>query len=226
MLLPPKHILSKSTFMYGCQCPKRLWLHKYKPQLKDELDEEQQAIFQRGTDVGKLAEGLFPGGVDARPKDTFSYQQSVADTAKYIAAGKKVIYEAAFQYEGLLCAVDILVQRGGRWYAYEVKSTTKVKPEQLPDAAFQYYVITHAGLDLKDFSIVHLNNAYIRKGALDINQLFTPESVLASVLEWQGYINTQATQLKVMLQNKTDMPAIAVGEGAIQIFAYKKALYK
>ena len=212
MLLPPKHILSKSTFMYGCQCPKRLWLHKYKPQLKDELDEEQQAIFQRGTDVGKLAEGLFPGGVDARPKDTFSYQQSVADTAKYIAAGKKVIYEAAFQYEGLLCAVDILVQRGGRWYAYEVKSTTKVKPEQLPDAAFQYYVITHAGLDLKDFSIVHLNNAYIRKGALDINQLFTPESVLASVLEWQGYINTQATQLKVMLQNKTDMPAIAVGD--------------
>jgi hypothetical protein len=212
MPLPPKHILSKSTFMYGCQCPKRLWLHKYRPDLRDELDEEQQAIFQRGTDVGKLAEGLFPGGVDARPRDTFSYQQSVADTAKYIAAGKKVIYEAAFQYDGLLCAVDILVQRGGRWYAYEVKSTTKVKPEQLPDAAFQYYVITHAGLDLKDFSIVHLNNGYIRKGALDINQLFTPESVLASVIELQEYINTQASQLKAMLQNKTDMPAIEVGD--------------
>jgi hypothetical protein len=176
------------------------------------MDEEQQAIFQRGTDVGKLAEGLFPGGVDARPKNAFSYQQSVADTAKYIAAGKKVIYEAAFQYEGLLCAVDILVQRGGQWYAYEVKSTTKVKPEQLPDAAFQYYVITHAGLDLKDFSIVHLNNGYIRKGTLDINQLFTPQSVLVAVLELQEYINTQATQLKAMLQNKTDMPAIEVGE--------------
>ncbi len=212
MPLPPKHILSKSTFMYGCQCPKRLWLHKYRPDLRDEMDEEQQAIFRRGTDVGKLAEGLFPGGVDARPKNAFSYQQSVADTAKYIAAGKKVIYEAAFQYEGLLCAVDILVQRGGQWYAYEVKSTTKVKPEQLPDAAFQYYVITHTGLDLKDFSIVHLNNGYIRKGTLDINQLFTPESVLASILHMQGYINTQATQLKAMLQNKTDMPAIEVGD--------------
>lgn len=212
MPLPPKHILSKSTFMYGCQCPKRLWLHKYRPDLRDEMDETQQAIFQRGTDVGKLAEELFPGGVDARPKDTFSYQQSVADTARYIAAGKKVIYEAAFQYEGLLCAVDILVQTGGQWYAYEVKSTTKVKPEQLPDAAFQYYVITHAGLQLKDFSIVHLNNTYIRKGALDTKQLFTPESVLAPVLELQVYINTQATLLKEILQNKTDMPAIEVGD--------------
>lgn len=212
MNLPPKHILSKSTFMYGCQCPKRLWLHKNRPDVRDELDDEQQAIFQRGTDVGKLAEGLFPGGVDARPKDTFSYQQSVADTSRYIAEGKKVIYEAAFQYEGLLCAVDILVQRGGRWYAYEVKSTTKVKPEQLPDAAFQYYVITHSGLDLNDFSIVHLNNTYIRKGELDINQLFSPESVLVSILEMQVYINTQATQLKAMLQNKKDMPVIAVGD--------------
>jgi len=212
MAKPEKHILSKSTFMYGCQCPKRLWLHKYKPDVRDEMDEEQQAIFQRGTDVGKLAEELFPGGVDARPKDTYSYQQSVADTARYIAEGRKVIYEAAFQYEGLLCAVDILVQRRGKWYAYEVKSTTKVKPEHLPDAAFQYYVMTNAGLELKDFSIVHLNNQYIRNGQLDIKQLFTLESVLEEIEPLQEFIHAQALVLKTMLQNKQTMPAIEVGD--------------
>lgn len=212
MLKLPRHILSKSTFLYGCQCPKRLWLHKYKPDVRDEMDEEQQAIFQRGTDVGKLAEQLFPGGVDARPKDTFSYQQSVTDTAKYIAEGHKVIYEAAFQFEGLLCAMDILVQRRGKWYAYEVKSTTKVKPEHLPDAAFQYYVITNAGLELKDFSIVHLNNQYIRKGPLDISQLFSPESVLEQIQPLQEFIHAQASALKTMLQNKTEMPKIEVGD--------------
>jgi hypothetical protein len=211
MLKLPRHILSKSTFMYGCQCPKRLWLHKYKPDVRDEMDEEQQAIFQRGTDVGKLAEQLFPGGVDARPKDTFSYQQSVADTAKYIVEGHKVIYEAAFQYEGMLCAVDILLKRRGKWYAYEVKGTTKVKPEHLPDAAFQYYVITNAGLELKDFSIVHLNNQYIRKGPLEINQLFSPKSVLEQIEPLQEFIHAQASALKTMLQNKTEMPKIEVG---------------
>lgn len=212
MTKPPKHILSKSTFMYGCQCPKRLWLHKYRPDLRDEMDEAQQAIFQQGTDIGKLAEELFPDGVDARPKDTFSYQQSVADTAKYIAAGHTVIYEAAFQYEGLLCAVDILVQRRGKWYAYEVKSTTSVKAQHIPDAAFQYYVITKAGLPLADFSLVYLNNAYIRNGALDIQALFATESILERVLDEQVFIDEQALLLKAIVANKNEMPNVEVGD--------------
>ena len=211
MPLPPRHILSKSTFVYGCQCPKRLWLHKYRPDLRDEMDEAQQAIFQQGTDIGKLAEELFPDGVDARPKDTFAYQQSVADTAKYIAAGHTVIYEAAFQYEGLLCAVDILVQYSGKWFAYEVKSTTSVKAQHIPDAAFQYYVITKAGLPLADFSLVYLNNAYIRNGALDVQALFATESILERILEEQVFIDEQALLLKAVVANKNEMPNVEVG---------------
>ena len=54
-----RHILSKSTFIYGCECPKRLWLHQFMPELRDEADENQQAIFQAGTDVGILARDVF-----------------------------------------------------------------------------------------------------------------------------------------------------------------------
>ena len=211
MLKPLRHILSKSTFMYGCQCPKRLWLHKYKPALRDEIDEQQQAVFQTGTNVGMLAEQLFPDGVDARPVDTFSYQQSVADTARYIAEGRKVIYEAAFQYEGMLCAVDILVRKRNKLYAYEVKSTTKVKDPHIPDAAFQYYVITHAGLELADFSIIHLNNQYIRQGALNVQELFAVESVLERVLPKQDFVHEQGEALKAMLLKKDEMPHVKVG---------------
>jgi len=211
MSIPPRHILSKSTFMYGCQCPKRLWLHKYRPALRDEIDEEQQAVFQIGTDVGKLAEQLFPGGVDARPVDTFSYQQSAADTARYIAEGHKVIYEAAFQYQGMLCAVDILVKKRNKWYAYEVKSTTKVKDPHIPDAAFQYYVITHAGLALGDFSIIHLNNQYKRQGELNVQELFAVESVLERILAEQDFVHEQGQALKAMLLKKDEMPQVEVG---------------
>ena len=66
------------------------------PEVRDEMDETQQAIFQSGTDVGLLTRDLFPGGVDASPVDYFHYQQSVVDTQKYIQEGQKVIYEAAF----------------------------------------------------------------------------------------------------------------------------------
>ena len=79
MPLPPRQILSKSTFMYGCQCTKRLWLHKYQPEVRDEETEEQTAIFQSGTNVGMLTRQLFPYGVDASPPTYYQYQLSLAD---------------------------------------------------------------------------------------------------------------------------------------------------
>ena len=81
----------------------------------------QAAIFQQGTDVGLLARNLFPGGVDATPPSAYEYQHAVADTARYISESATVIYEAAFQYEGVLAAIDILVKKNEQWIAYEVK---------------------------------------------------------------------------------------------------------
>ena len=76
MTLPPRHILSKSTFLYGSQCAKRLYLYKFRPDLKEEVSNQQQAVFDRGTNVGILARNLFPGGVDASPESTFEYQKA------------------------------------------------------------------------------------------------------------------------------------------------------
>jgi len=83
-----------------------------------------------------------------------------------------MIYEATYQFDGIMAAIDILVKKGSKWYAFEVKGTTGVKPPHIQDAALQYYVITQSGLELEDFSIVHLNNAYVRYGDFDIEQLF------------------------------------------------------
>ena len=206
----PKHALSKSTFMYGCQCERRLWLHKFMPEVRDEEDETTTSIFRQGTDVGILARELFPGGVDATPIDSFSYQDSVAETAAYIQAGHKIIYEAAFQFEGVLCAVDILVKKRNKWFAYEVKSTTKVKDPHIQDAALQYYVLTKSGLDLQDISVVHLNNGYIRQGALEPGKLFTCSSVLISVSKLQLSVAKKIVALKKVLTQKTQ-PKIEPG---------------
>ena len=104
------HILSKSTFVYGCQCPKRLYLHKYKPEVRNEEDEEQLSIFSAGTNIGVIARELYPDGVNAEPLDSFSYAQSVSKTKELIASGINIIYEAAFIHNQVLCAIDILVK--------------------------------------------------------------------------------------------------------------------
>lgn len=205
-----KHILSKSTFMRGCQCPLSLYLHKFKPDLRNEEDEEQQAIYQAGTNIGILAQQVFPGGVNAEPPDPFSYHISVEKTKELIVSGTKVIYEAAFNFNGLLCAIDILVKKGNKWLAYEVKNTTKTKPQHVMDASFQYFVMTACGLQIQDIFIMHLNTAYVKRGPIDIQQLFAADSIKSEVLENQEFINTKAKELLKLLADKKE-PSVEPG---------------
>jgi hypothetical protein len=197
--------------MRGCQCLKSLWLHKHRPAFREEIDSAQAAVFARGTNVGLLARDLYPNGIDASPVDSFHYQQSVVDTQRYLAEGKKIIYEAAFQYEGVLAAIDILVQRQGKWYAYEVKSSTSVKDPYIMDTALQYHVITGTGLQLQDIFVVHINSDYVRQGDLSLRDLFTKASILRQVKELQPFIRSKAKELKRVV-GLQEMPHIATGD--------------
>jgi hypothetical protein len=58
--------LSKSRFIAGCQCLKRLYLQVHPPELAAEPDSADQAIIEQGREVGMLARTLFPGGVAVR----------------------------------------------------------------------------------------------------------------------------------------------------------------
>jgi hypothetical protein len=205
-----KHILSKSTFIKGLQCEKALYLSKYHRELKDELSTQQEAIFSQGTKVGELAQDLFPGGVDCTPESYFDFQQAVIRTQEEIATGIEVIYEAAFQFNGVLAALDILFRDEEGWKAYEVKSSTSVSDTYVLDASIQYYAITNSGIDLKDISIVYINNQYVRKGAIDIHQLFTIETVKDRVLQIQAELPSQIDRLKQVLLQK-EVPDKEIG---------------
>lgn len=205
-----KHVLSKSTFIKGLQCEKALFFQKYRKDLKDELSESQQAIFAQGTSVGELAQELFPGGADCTPDSYFEFQAAVIRTKEEIEKGTKIIYEAAFQFNGVLAALDILVQHSDGWRAYEVKSSTSVSETYELDAAIQYYCITNSGIELKDISIVHINNQYVKNGPINVNELFTIESVLEKVQNHLAKIPNQITHLKSVLQLKEE-PAKDIG---------------
>ena len=161
--------LSKSTFIRGLQCEKSLYLYKHHYRLKDPTPESLQAVFDQGTNIGVLAQTLFPNGADASPENHFKMIESVGKTQEFISQGKSIIYEATFLYNNVLAALDILVKDEEGWKAYEVKSSNKVSETYIKDAAIQYYTITNSGIDLKDISIVHINNQYTKDGELDIH---------------------------------------------------------
>lgn len=52
------------------------------------------------------------------------------------------IYEGGFQYDNVRTRVDVLARASdGAFNLVEVKSTTKVSPEHLPDAGIQLYEV-------------------------------------------------------------------------------------
>jgi len=60
--------ISKSKFVAGCQCLKRLYWQVHQPELAEEPDAAAEAIIEQGRDVGLLARQMFPGGVEVRSK--------------------------------------------------------------------------------------------------------------------------------------------------------------
>lgn len=204
------HILSKSTFLKGLQCDKHLYLYKNNKELLDPLSEMQQAIFSRGTDVGILAQQLFPGGIDASPPSPTKFDESIKLTEELIKKGEQIIYEASFMFERILAAADIVVKEQDGWKIYEVKSSTAVNEVHINDAAVQYWIVSNLGYKVKDISIVHINNQYVRKGELDLNSLFNIESVLKFVLEKQKFVADEVARQKRVL-NKKSIPKVDIG---------------
>jgi hypothetical protein len=85
------HALSKSSFIRGVQCIKSLYLYKHNYKLRDAISPSQQALFSRGINVGKIAQDIFPGGVDVTPESVFKYSVSVEKTRKLIEGGATII---------------------------------------------------------------------------------------------------------------------------------------
>lgn len=205
-----KPILSKSTYIRGLQCEKSLYLYKHNYNLRDGISTQLQAIFNQGTNVGLLSQQLFPNGVDASPSDHFKIQESVLKTKEFIERGESIIYEATFQYNDVLVALDILVKDKEGWKAYEVKSSTSISDTYINDTSIHYYAITNSGIELKDISIVYINNQYIKKGDIDVTELFTIESVLERVKEVVPTIPNQIESFKELI-SQDSVPDIDIG---------------
>ena len=202
--------LSKSSFIRGVQCEKMLYLDKHHSDLREESSVSKEAIFEQGTNVGLLAQDLFKGGYDASPDDYSRISKSLINTQKAIENGESIIYEATFEFNGLLSAIDILVKENNQWKAYEVKSSTSVSETYVIDAAVQYYTIVKSGLELSDISLVLINSEYVRKSEIDLNDFFKIISVKNEVLNQQSILPDKIDFLKNTI-NKKEIPTKNIG---------------
>ncbi len=175
--------LSKSQYIRGLQCLKALWLYRYRRDVMSAPDANREAMFATGHRVGELAKSRFPGGSEIE-FDLDDFDAMAERTAQLVEAGAKIIYEATFVSGGVLVMADILIRNGASWDFCEVKSSTRVKPYHLDDAAVQWHVLNQH-IPLGRARVMHINNRYRFARQLDVGQLFTIEDVSDTVRELQ-----------------------------------------
>jgi predicted RecB family nuclease len=168
--------LSKSRYTDGLQCHRRLWWRVHEPDAPDLVpDAATQAVFDNGTRVGEVARTRVPGGVLIDfPHSAIA--ERLEATKQALAGGARVIYEASFFADEAFVAADVLEKDGDGWRLIEVKSTTRVKPEHIPDVAVQVHVLRKAGLPVMTAELMHLNRGCVFP---DLSNLFTRADVTA-----------------------------------------------
>ena len=107
--------ISKTKFIAGCQCLKRLYFQVHDPELAAEPDAAVAAIIEQGRVVGMLARQLFPGGIEVRSDG--GLDQAIRATRELMAnPDVPAIFEGVFEHGGVLVKVDVLQRsRDGRW---------------------------------------------------------------------------------------------------------------
>ena len=127
--------LSKSRFVAGCQCLKRLYLQVHEPGLAAEPKGSADAIIEQGREVGLLARKLFPGGIEVRGER--GLDESLRATRELVANREvPAIFEGTFEHGGakncLLVEIEELHSpHGPSWRAvtrsaYEFSSDQQV----------------------------------------------------------------------------------------------------
>src|SRR5688572_5284354 len=85
-------LLTKSKYLNGLQCVKRLWIEEYAPEHFGAASSTQSQLFVQGNEVGRLARARFAQGVLINAVSV----AALAATQAALAEGESCLFEAAF----------------------------------------------------------------------------------------------------------------------------------
>ena len=121
-------LLSKSSFMAGLDCPRKLWQRLWDRSSAAPFGGMSQLIMEMGTRFGVLAHQL-PAGASLVDVDFRNLDQALLDTQAAIASGASTILELCFVHDHFRVVSDVVErQADGSWHLTEVKSSISVNP--------------------------------------------------------------------------------------------------
>ena len=210
-----QNYLTKSKYLQGLQCHKRLWNEVRHRERTTDISISQQRRFDQGKEVGILARDCFPNGFLIDAVDPLV---AVKHTEQAIKRGTSCIFEASFIFNDVLVKCDILQKDGDSWRIVEVKTSTVnravreskiVKEEYLHDLAIQKYVLTGQGLSISNTQLMLINSRECFYP--DLSNLFIIQDATDQVNELMDDVDSTVETFKSIL-NGNDEPQVLIGE--------------
>ena len=193
--------------MNGLQCSKYLWLVFNASDTIPPTGDATQHIFDEGHIVGDLAKKLYTDGIQV-PFDNF--RENLRET-KALLEERRILFEPGFLADNIYSRLDILQPaNGGEWDIIEVKMSTEVKDEHIADVAFQRFCCEKSGLKIRNCSLIHINNRYIRHGEIDPALLFITEDITEQVSEYVCGMQDQIDYMFALISSAA-CPEVPVG---------------
>lgn len=175
-------LFTKTDYKNYLECGCYLWMERRDKHLMPPPSASGLFHEREGEKVDALAKQLFKDGVEP-----FEFGEAGWRKSKELFDKKtEVIFQpTVITKSGLTCRADIVTHdpKADTYDIREVKSATKVRPEDLHDVAFQLICFEEAGIKVGKTYLIHVNNEYVRKGDIEPAKLFITEDVTEEVRE-------------------------------------------
>lgn len=201
---------SRSETISGGPCKRKVYFDLYRSDLKLPVPDLQNPFYYRGYLLGLLAQQLFPGGKDAGPQSCLDFSEPEHFTKVWLDEGVKIIYDAAFFYDGVMVTVDILEHKNGKRYAYQVRSSSAVKEDHITDAALHYWVMNELGYAPDKYYLYYIDTSYVLNGKVDPKLLFKKQDITEEVIQSQNWITQNIDTFKLLTKDK--QPKVFIGK--------------
>ncbi len=201
--------LTKTEYLLFLKHRAWLWLKKYAKEKLPPIDANTQAVFDAGNRLEAYAERLFPAGLHLGFNSYDEYESLSSRTQEAISSGRQILFQARFDASRLICLTDVVeFTSPATVKLYEIKSSTKVKPEHEFDLAFQMVVLEELGYTVESISVIHVNNAYVRSEEINPHELLTISDITESVQEKRVATKEHIEQALAVVDSTT-MPDIS-----------------
>lgn len=206
--------LSKSKLLAFRQCPKRLWLEVYLPNVREDTS-VAEAGFQMGREVGEIARQLYdPDGLGKLVyADVGGLGPALARSTALLDSSTP-IFKAGFAAEGALAFADIMLpvskESKRSWRIVQVKSSTSVKDHHRDDIAIQAFVARSAGVPLDSIALAHISSDWLYPGNEQYRGLLTENDLTEEAFERSDEVRNWIAVAQKLLQDRSE-PKVRLG---------------